>query len=553
MKLIPSKILNPKSDAEKKIFSYLEQISFGPGDVALHSLNIGLHEYKRWGEADFVLITARGILLLEVKGGGVSCKNGKWKFTNRFGEANEKQEGPLEQAKSAFFSLESNYLKRNFGSELAGVPCGFAVVFTDIPNVAVEGVSSLPELPNEITAYARDCVGFNAFRAFLDRAYAHWAAVGPCRRPILVDVIARISGALRPNFERVPSLGNQLGQVSKDLLQFSEEQYSRIDTIFANKRILVSGGAGTGKTFIALACARYEASNESARILLVTRSGFLTAFLRTQGLPSNVTVVSIASLEALRNAHGPWDVLIVDEGQDLCDPVTLDLIGSCVSGGWRDGRWLWFGDPNRQVSPSFPFDLECYTRLKSFATICELRQNVRNAGQVVLAISDFCGADVGSPQGRADVGRVWIESANDEVDVRKSLSSALQSWLGGQGTAQRSDVVVLVGDNKDPMQLARMISNLGYRAEVLSERALGAAKRDCVLVADIEDFKGLERPLVCVVGLSGDQQEIMSKFYRGVTRANFQALIIAPPTTIGVIARAAADKNGTRGAMPDGM
>ena len=108
MRLIPAQILNCDSAAERRVFNYLAEVGFSAYDVALHSLNIGHHEYKRWGEADFFLIGRRGILLLEVKGGRVACKDGIWEFTNRKDETNRKKEGPAEQAKSAYFSLEKN-------------------------------------------------------------------------------------------------------------------------------------------------------------------------------------------------------------------------------------------------------------------------------------------------------------------------------------------------------------------------------------------------------------------------------------------------------------
>ena len=89
MKLVPPKVLNPKSDAESKVFDFLKQAKFSEYDVALHSLNIGQHEYKRWGEADFVILSKRGILLLEVKGGRVACNNGFWEITDLYGKTNK--------------------------------------------------------------------------------------------------------------------------------------------------------------------------------------------------------------------------------------------------------------------------------------------------------------------------------------------------------------------------------------------------------------------------------------------------------------------------------
>lgn len=541
MKLVPPQVFEFKSAAEKKIFGFLKEISFGPADVALHSLNIGRHEYKRWGEADFVLISRRGIIVLEVKGGRVACRNGIWEFTNRFGETNSKTESPAAQASSAFFSLEKNYLKPKFWKELSRVPSGFGVVFCDVPRFTTEGVSSLPEHPDEITAYEIDCRGHNTFREYLERAFDHWASTKGNPVDLPPHVISKIVTDLRPNFERVPSLDSQLKQTERDFCQFTEEQYERMDEIAENERIFVSGGAGTGKTFVAAACARYEASDPDLKVLLVTRSPFLASFLGAHDFPKNVTTTTLDDLAELTKGHGPWDTLIVDEGQDMCDSASLDVLEKALKGGWTEGRWRWFGDPNHQVSPSYPVDGDCLDYLRSLAFKCNLRQNVRNAGRVVDAIGRFADANVGKARGDPAMGKVTLEVADTPDEINATVARVLKGWLAGDGAASRSDVAVLVDEESDPDAVARELTKRGYRAEALSERALGKAKRDCVLVARIEDFKGLERPLVCVAGLSGSADELSSKSYKAISRANHELVLIAPAQVIEALAIRAAE------------
>ena len=72
MKVIPNIFGNKTSNAERNIFQLLKSINFNEKifhnySVALHSLNLGIHEKKRWSEGDFVIISERGILLLEVE------------------------------------------------------------------------------------------------------------------------------------------------------------------------------------------------------------------------------------------------------------------------------------------------------------------------------------------------------------------------------------------------------------------------------------------------------------------------------------------------------
>lgn len=539
MRLVPPQILNCNSAAERKVFDFLKEISFSPYDVALHSLNIGKHEYKRWGEADFFIISKRGILLLEVKGGRVACKNGVWEFTNRYGETNQKGESPAAQAGSAYFSLEKEYLNKTLYKELGGVPRGWGVVFTDIPRLTSERSSPLPEHPDEITAYEGDCRGHNTFKAYLERAFDHWQSCQARPRELTPEVVNRIASFLRPNFERVPSLDLQLRNLRRDLCEFTEEQYERLDEIEENDRIMVSGGAGTGKTFLAAACTRYEAAS-GKKVLAVTRSPFLASYLASLDIQGDVTVATIEEVEQLSQSKAAWDCLIIDEGQDLCDPASIDTLDAALVGGLETGRWRWFGDPNHQVSNSYPIDEVSYEYLRDLTFKRKLKQNIRNAGRVVEAIRLFTGADIGNPKGRPEGGSFKILTANETGDEMPKILATLKGWLVGDGAATRSDVAVLIGDDADAAAVAKELSSKGYRAEALSKRAMGSKQRDCVLVARIEDFKGLERPLVCLAGLQGETERLVSCAYKAMSRANHHLVIVTDEETAKALAENAA-------------
>jgi hypothetical protein len=545
MRLIPAQVLGCDSAAERRVFGYLAEVGFSAYDVALHSLNIGHHEYKRWGEADFFIIGKRGILLLEVKGGRVACKDGIWEFTNRQNETNRKKEGPAEQAKSAYFSLEKNYLNPKFYKELKGVPRGWAVVFTDIPRLASDGSTLLPEHPDEITAYEDDCKGHNSFKKFLSRAYDHWASKQ--RNPVeLSPALANaISDSLRPNFERVPSLNSQLRDMEQRLYQFTEEQYEKLDAIAENERILVAGGAGTGKTFVAAACARYEEAGGRS-VLFLTRSNYLASFLGNQGLPKGVTIATIDEIPKFREEGKAWDVLVVDEGQDLCSLECIDLVDGVLVGGWENGRWRWFGDPNYQVSPSFPVEEDCVDYLKSKGVATNLKNNIRNAGKIVEAIKLLAGADVGKPSSKPDSGIVDLQLVDTENEILPRAAAAVGKWLNDDDQLPRNSIAMLVPRSDEIDKAIKLLAAKKVRAEALSERALGGNPRDCVLVATIEDFKGLERPLVCVAGL-GQEDGFASSAYKAISRANHVLTLVATRDSVAELTGKAASQNVGQG------
>ena len=54
-------------------------------------------------------------------------------------------------------------------------------------------------------------------------------------------------------------------------------------------------------------------------------------------------------LLALEAGQEQFDVIVMDEAQDLIRPPILDLLNAWLKGGLRDGRWAFFGDFHRQA------------------------------------------------------------------------------------------------------------------------------------------------------------------------------------------------------------
>ncbi len=523
MKLVPSTILSSQSAAEERIFELLKQVNLGPNDVALHSLNLGNHEYKRWGEADFVIVSTRGILLLEVKGGRVACRNGVWEFKNREGKITRKRESPAAQAGSAFFALEKNYLRPRFRQDLNGIPMGWGVLFEGIERVVTPGSSALPELPDEITGYRPECAGHNTLRTYLERLFSHWHEnVHGTPRPLPNHVVAEVVSFLRPNFEQVPPLNSQLNEFHAELCALTQEQCDRLDEVQENDRIMLLGGAGSGKTFLAMAGARYDAAS-GLSVLFVTRSPFLAETLNAHSLPSNVTVCSLGELVARVAENGPWDTLIVDEGQDMCQMETLDALDASVRGGWEKGRWRWFGDPNNQVSSAYPFDPDALGYLRGLSFQRRLSENIRNAPPIVDTLHKVAPVDVGKPRSRGLGSEVKIHKVQNVGEIPARVRNVVSSWVSSSANnVDRSDVAVLCPDEECCGVIVETLKSAGIRAERLSKRALGGRRRKCVLVATIDDFKGLEKPVICVAGLDalGDEERFSLMAYAAFSRAN---------------------------------
>ena len=131
MKMNPVYVHRFESAAERKLFPVFQKARFD-GATVFHSLNLPEHERKQFSEADYVVVSSRGVLILEVKGGRLSCRQGIWYTRDRHNNIEELKESPAVQAKDAREAIENMLRKKNLGFDLGKVVFGFAVMFPDV-------------------------------------------------------------------------------------------------------------------------------------------------------------------------------------------------------------------------------------------------------------------------------------------------------------------------------------------------------------------------------------------------------------------------------------
>jgi hypothetical protein len=121
-------------DSERRIFVKLAGEPGTEDWIAFHSLGLSSSYTGHFGEIDFVIIIpGRGVVCVEVKGGGVSQRDGLWTSKDRFGVVHELKRSPFAQAKSAMFKLRKAVEER-FGksSNEVRIPFGYVVVLPDV-------------------------------------------------------------------------------------------------------------------------------------------------------------------------------------------------------------------------------------------------------------------------------------------------------------------------------------------------------------------------------------------------------------------------------------
>jgi len=267
MKMIPPVVAETtNSPAERTIFKLLERTQLDRNAVALHSIDLPRHVYKRMGEIDFLVLSRAGLLVCEVKGGLVHrSDDGLWHYTNRYGESNSKAEGPYRQAGSAMWSLHNDLRERLDRRIFEQISFGYCVMLLD-SELRSDSVDS----PRDLTLDASDFAEARELSTPLRVLLARWQERNKTG-DMSPEALDRIRNAIRGSFDLVPSLGTRSRTISTQLESLTEEQYEGLDWVETSPRLLLAGGAGTGKTLLALEIARREALRGS-NVLLTCQS-----------------------------------------------------------------------------------------------------------------------------------------------------------------------------------------------------------------------------------------------------------------------------------------
>jgi hypothetical protein len=541
MRILPAQPNHKLTFTEQKVFSLLQATQWHPGSTCLSSLNLSEHEFKKWSEADFALVGPNGLLVIEVKGGAVSCNEGIWRYeSSRFGPV-VRRESPHSQANGAYHAL-ADFVSEKFGDALPDGLGGFCVIFASVTRQQMQAFIDSPEIPGAITGYAEDLIDERTFLAFLGRVERYWATknANGSRRRWTSAQCNQVAQALRPNFERLPPLNLRVAELREERIQLTQEQYFVLDHLGSSNRLLILGSAGCGKTFLATEAARREVA-AGRRVLFVTGTSHLAAYLRTndsEGLLGEV--VAFSKLGSITDIS-ERDVLIVDEGQQVTTRACLDVLEGFVRGGLELGRWRWFADPNRQVASDSAFEADSMELLRLLSTHeVPLLQNCRNPEQVVAFAEQVSGVSIGRPLVKGKGPAVDVQKVRHRQDLVERTAQVITKLL--RGDARANEIVLLWGSRAGEEDAYRAAAQARTRLSAWRDAYCGSRANadDSVLESSVTEFRGLESEHVIILGLDDvtSDEELQRLLYLAVTRALYSATILLHPEAHERIGRA---------------
>lgn len=521
--------------------------------IVLHSLGLHSHEKKLWGEADIVVLSTKGFFALEVKGGHVSCHEGIWTFGTPGGKSYSKREDPWTQSKDTMFAIQNQLLEAE--PSMKDLLFGFGVVMP-MARFDCTGAEIEPAVLLDREDFGKS-LGF-----YIGRLSRHWDAVYQARHsaarrmPTLAD-IRRARQILRPNVDAALSLGSWMTGVEASLLQLSNDQIRASRRMAANPRTVVRGKAGTGKTVIAIERARQLAA-QGKTVLFLCFNHLLASHVRESLEAQQATgidvmhahslyrdVIATAGMldrlkqeevhsdfytrvfpelfveAALTSGAETWDVVVVDEAQDLLTLPHIDALDVILTDGINKGRWHIFLDPMQNLYNDDIQEQVMQRLQESQPTFDDLFENCRNTRQVAVQASIVSGIDLaleGAPEG-PECSVVFHKGASCIAAVEEVVRSLIGSDV------RPEEIVVLSPLKLENSCLAGVCQLAGIRLIDVSR----PAGETGMLFSTMHGFKGLERRVVLAVDMERIGDSGMAKlFYAGLSRATMILKVFLP-------------------------
>ena len=558
--MLPS-VISPevKSSAERRVFDWFRDAPGTDDWIVLHSLGIATHNKVIYGETDFfILVPNKGIFALEVKGGRVRRENGIWYFTNKHGKTGTKVRGPFDQAKDGVFSIISA-VKQRLDTDhryLSKVFFGYGVMFPDIEFEA----SGIDEEQWQVFDARDDRNVHDYIIRLASESRKKWESLFGSmeaeRLPSASDV-RYLASLLRGDFDYAVSMGAQLRNAEESLIALTEEQYRCLDQLDDNPRCLIQGPAGTGKTLLAIEAAK-KAVAQGKRTALFCFNSNLAEWLswHFSVLPDNLRPTYVGTLHsymvqvlkgsgqslqfpkkadelqeyyekrlpgltlrALSSEDAePFDIIIVDEAQDLINVDYLDVFDACLRKGVIRGQWTMFGDFSMQaIYAGGKSGKEMLELLDDYTSYIRFRLtlNCRNTKPICEEIQTVTGFETPT--------ELWTKTEGPPVNYI--------TWSSQSDECQKLETLLQELDDLNiPKEKITILSPKKQENSIVSAldrndiKEFNVKNSNCITFCTVQAYKGLENTVIILADIEDyDSEKLM---YVGLSRARVSLYVL---------------------------
>lgn len=513
----------------------------------------------RDGEADFLICRPdRGFLVVEVKGGRIRAdyRSGKWSSIDRNGREHDIKDPFRQSMKGKFNVLSKLKEHRDWGRlGLRKISAGHAAFFPDVDDGrALQG----PNAPVEIIGDRSDLSNLDDW---LEQVFSYWSSSDANQHvsPLSAAGVQLMQRVFARVVEARPLLSSQIVLEENERLRLTNRQIQTLDLLSRQRRVAISGGAGTGKTVLAVEKAK-RLADEGFKTLLTCYNVPLAAHLedvckghnnlevfsfhklckrivdRADGESGRDLIAEakasfpgfdlwdhyfpIAMAYALDVVDERYEAIVVDEGQDFGEEYWLP-IEMLLHDGNTSPLYI-FHDENQDV----------YTRASTFpadASPITLSFNCRNTRAIHNAAYHYYnGPSIDPPE--LDGDDIEILAASDIRSQAKKILDFVSRLITVEKIPSAS-IVVLIADRIRRNEYENALQRLSLPSGLCWKDVANIGKLG-VTLETVARFKGLESEVVILWGLDDlPSDERRETLYVGLSRAKSILAFCGRPKT----------------------
>lgn len=473
---------------------------------------------KEKSEADFVVVSPDyGYLCLEVKGGdGIRVNDNEWTLLDHVHGDRKLPRSPHEQAEASMYFFKKAY-SNEYSIDYQGI-FGAGVIF---PFFSVNNIEQLSNRPEVCTI---DCTGMNDLYSRIKKMFKFWGGPSFGLRIYEMNQHKTFVEIIRKRIAIDAAAGALVKYKERQLDVINRVQDGYIYFLTNIRQFYVRGGAGTGKTWIAMKMAEMEAEDENKNVMFLCASPHLATMVREK-ISEKITVYDISTLvaEVSKNPDGykapkyegivdsikenikKYDALFIDEAQDFSEDLAF-LSKSMLVDEQNSRIGVFYDDV--QVVRDDSFGDAFMISTPPFL----LHENIRNTSSIYRWAMDNTdlGTDVivNPVEGPSPVS----ENMNDNKHLAHRLENMFKRFLEDEDL-QSTSMVILVEDVDDFIDMFD-----GAIAKWKFVKEYSDSGTDEIKVASVEAFKGLEADMIVYVH-SKDTTDNLN--YIAYTRARY--------------------------------
>ncbi len=492
-------------------------------------------------ECDFLVFDPSfGFLTIEVKGGtSIEIENGRWflvEHSERYTHTRRELKcSPYEQAEKSMRHFY-NYFADEFHQAFNGV-YGFAVAF---PRYNISSPLAA-DAPMELTI---DLDDMETLAKRINEIIHYWRNKRNINIPFSADQKTRFINAINKRISLSAAAGALINIKEKEFAKIDFIQDSILDILFHYHQVRILGGAGTGKTFIAIKKAKRDIK-AGKDVLFVCCNKELSNFVREK--LEEYSHVSFRTYEELMketvgeayetatiNENGNrncfdlvaeknpkrYDSIIVDEGQDF--DADMGLTVRLFLKNDKESSLYVFYDVNQNV---FEYNADNAFAIDYPPFI--LRYNIRNTGCIYKCAVETTGLGGETIANQLLGVAPDVRHYNSVLQTIKGLNNIVTRLT--QKEHVKTAAIVILSD--EPYEKSVIATENRVGAFDISFDDLKKVKDKEICFKTVEEFKGLEADVVIYLknkraGTHYDEIE-KRRDYVALTRARYYLYVLA--------------------------